>query len=149
MAASRQLVSFAIPSATFHLKILPQRVHIVTRESNLGRALPVLCLEPVIKHELGKAGLSFVDRPEEADLIIEIHARTREGSSFQGLHFSFLDLTLSVRSGSPGEERFKTSLSNVKGGGASFAQAGIRAFEKAGERLRERVLPELLEELNR
>jgi hypothetical protein len=135
-----QAARFPLPSTTIRLEIAPCTAFISSSESNLGERLASPYLEPLIKAELGAFGLDFTEQPQEADLLIQINALTRQGDHFQGLHFSFLDMTFAVVEGSSGNEVFKTSLNNIKGSGTSSTRAGIRAFEKAGDRLRKLVL---------
>jgi len=149
LAVQKQLVRFAAPSVIFRLNVRRRMVYITSEESNLGNSLRPLYIEPVVKEKLGDLGLDFVDQPGQADLIIEISARTRQGNRFRDIYFAFLDMTLSVRSPDRDDEVFKTPLSNIKGAGASYEQAGIKAFEKAGEQLKKTVLPDMLDALNR
>ena len=149
LAPDQQPVRFAVPSATFQLEILRRTVHAVSGEFNLGHALAIPLLQPIVKGELGQAGLHFVDRSGQADLVLEIDARTRHGNRFQDIYFSFLDMVVSVRNRDSGDELFSASLTNIKGGGESYEQAGIKAFENAGEQLAEMVLPNMLDELNK
>ena len=148
VALHQQLVGHAVPHAIFQLHILRQMVYVISDESNLGHSLEMPYIQPIVKEQLGEVGLGFVDRPGQADLVIEIDAQTREGNRFQDIYFSFLDMTFSVRDRNR-DELFHTSLIDVKGSGRSFEQAGIKAFQIAGEPLLEMVLPNMLDELNR
>ena len=123
--------------------------YIISQESNLGHSLQIPYMEPIVKKKLGELGLDFVDQPGQADLVMEIKAQTRQGNKFQDIYFSFLDMTFSVRNRDSDNELFKTSLNNVKGVGISYEQAGLNAFEKAGEQLGKTVLANVLDELNR
>ena len=144
-----EYLKFSAPYATFQLDILQQKVYVITDESNLGYPLEFPYIQPIVKEHLGEAGLGFADRPGQADLVIEIGAKARQGNRFQDIYFAFLDMTVSVRNRDSGDELFYTSLTNVKGSGTSYEQAGIMAFQKAGGPLKEIVLPNLLDELNR
>ena len=147
-ALHQQLVRFAVPRAVFELDILQQMVLVVSSESNLGLSLELPYIRTIVKEQLTAAGLGLVDRRSQADLVIEIDARTRQGNRFHDIYFSLLDMTFSVRSRRR-DELFSTSLIDVKGSGISYEQAGIAAFKKVGEPLRKTVLSSMLHELNR
>lgn len=137
---------FALPRARFQLEVLRRKVYIASLESNLGHPLQIPCLEPLLKKELAACGLGFVAQLDQADLLIEIRARTREGQRFRNIFFSFLDMTFSI-SDPTGDEVFKSSLNNIKGSGTDYSQAGLRAFEKAGKQLGKSLLSSMPDQL--
>ena len=143
----RRLAEFAIPSTIIRLNVLEQAVYVVSDESNLGHPLAIPYLQAMVKQHLGKMGLGLVDRPGQADLAVEISARTRPGGQYGDVCFSFLDLVFSVRN-RRGVELFHTALTNIKGSGVSHVQAGMAAFRKAGAPLAETVLPAMSASLN-
>ena len=138
---------FAVPTVDIDLAVSKQKVFIHSSEINLGEKLQVLLVEPLVKKALSARGVEFADDPAQADVVVEIEAQTRQGNRAQNIHFSFLDLTLSLKRRADGVEIFKTALDNVKGAGPNFKQAGIKAFRKAGKELEKKALPEILEQL--
>lgn len=138
---------FAVPSVDIDLTVSKQKVFIRSSEINLGEKLQILLVEPLVKKALSARGVEFADGPAQADVVVEIEAQTRQGNRVRNIHFSYLDLTLSLRRRADGMEIFKTSLDNVKGAGPNFKQAGIKAFRKAGKELEKKALPEILEQL--
>ena len=109
----------------------------------------VFYLGALVSEYLERRGQGLVAGPEQAELVVELSARTREGARLQGICFSLLDLELVVRDKRAGEEIFTTSIKGIKGAGPDYEQAGIKAYEKAGQQLKEQVLPDLLDHLNR
>ena len=136
----RQLEEFAIPFTLTRLNVLEQTVYVITDESNLGHPLAIPHLQAMVKRHLGEMGMGLVDRPGQADLAVEISARTRPGGQYGEVCFAFLDLVISVTNHRD-VELFHTALTNIKGSGVSHEQAGLAAFRKAGEPLTETVLP--------
>ena len=148
-ALRQQFLGFPVPSATFLLDVSQQTVYVISDESNLGDSLETPYIQPIVKEYLAEADLGLIDGPGQADLVVEIDARARQGNKFQDIYFSFLDMTVSIRNRDSGNELFCTSLTDVKGSGISYEHAGIKAFHKAGKSLRKIVLPNMLDELNR
>lgn len=140
------LASFAAPQVDIELTVARQRVFVQSRELNLGQPLQVLVIEPALKRLLSAKGTEFAESADLADVLVRIEAQTRQGNRFQSIHFAFLDLTLSCRR-ADGVEIFKTALNSVKGSGASFELAGVKAFDKAVGELEKGGLAELLDQL--
>lgn len=146
-AADLPLDRFTAPFADVELTVSRQRIYVQSSEINLGQPLQVPVLEPVVKRLLADRGVEFADNAEGADIVVRIQAETRQGNRFQNIHFSLLDLTLSLNRQADGAELFKTSLTSVKGSGADFQQAGVEAFSKAARDFEEGDLAEALDRL--
>ena len=127
---------------------LPKKACVTSLESNLGKPLFIPSIESVIKDRIGEYGFGFVQQCSQADFIISVEAQTRRGGRFQGIYFSYLDAKLSIRDQNSNNEAANTTLSNIKGAGITYEQAGLKAYEKAGEHLEKQVLSELIETLN-
>ena len=141
-------IPFKRPGAFFQLQVVKRKACIDSREFNLERPVAIFSIESVIKDQIGKYGLEFVQQCNRAELIIDIEAQTRFGHRFQLIYFSYLDVTISIRDRDSNNEVAKTALSNIKGAGATYEQAGLKAYEKAGNQLDKEVLPKLFETLN-
>ena len=126
----------------------PKKVCVTSRESNLDRPLFIPSIESVIKDRIGEYGFEFVQQCSQADFIISVESQTRRGGRFQQIYFSYLDAKLSVRDQNSNNEVANTALSNIKGAGPTYEQAGLKAYEKAGEHLEKQVLSDLIETLN-
>ena len=146
-AADLPLDRFTAPFIDVELTVSRQRIYIQSSEKNLGQPLQVPVLEPVVKRLLTDRGVEFADSAERADVVVLIDAETRQGNRFQKIYNSLLDLTLSLKRQADGTEIFKTSLTGVKGFGADFQQAGVKAFSKAARNFEEGILAEALDRL--
>ena len=141
-------IPFIQPRSLFQLQVVKRKACIDSREFNLDRPVPLFSIESVIKERIGKYGLEFVQQCNRAELIIDIEAQTRFGQRFQLIFFSYLDVTISIKDRNSNNEVAKTALSNIKGAGGTYEQAGLKAYEKAGNQLDKEVLPKLFETLN-
>lgn len=141
------LAGFSPPSVSIPLQVAPQVICLASQERNLGKTVSYLA--PLIRGRLERGGQGLVEVPEGADLLVEIDARTREGTQWQGVWFAFLDLDLKARDRATGEEIYTAALNNIKGAGPDYEQAGVRAYAKAGKQLEGQILTELLDHLNR
>lgn len=142
-----QLRAFAAPAATIHLPVSPQRVFLSSEEWNLGE--PVCVLAPVVSARLEGLGQGLVAEPEQADLVVELRARTRPGPRSGGIGFAFLDLELRAHDRGTGEEIYSAALRAVKGAATDWNLAGLNAYAKAGRQLEGSLLNEMLAQLNR
>ena len=146
-AMEQRLRGFTLPAAILLLEVVPRTVYVASEEENLGQ--PFSCLGLLLREGLERRGQVLEETPGRAELRVELRARTREGTQWQGICFAFLDLSLALRDRVSGTEIFTASLSSVKGAGPDYEQAGLRAFEKAGQQLEEQLLDELLDHLSR
>ncbi|MBF0433203.1 MAG: hypothetical protein HQK83_18125 [Fibrobacteria bacterium] len=131
------------PSLQFSISIRSLSAYITSIETNLGKPLSPLMLEPVLKEELARFGYVFVDKKNDADMHIAIKAKSRQGNSAYGLFFSYVDYNVSIKNSKENKEIFKTSATDIKGGQLDFKQAGLKAFEKAREKLRNKTINEI------
>ena len=141
-------IPFIRPNSLFQLQVVKRKACINSREFNLERPVTISSLESVIKDRIGKYGLAFVQQCNRAELIIDIEAQTRLGQRFQLIYFSYLDVTISIRDRKSNHEVAKTALNNIKGAGMTYEQAGLKAYEKAGNQLEKEGLPKLFETLH-
>jgi hypothetical protein len=139
------LAGLAAPALSIPLQVAPQAMCV----AGAGRGEEAARLSALVREYLTGRGQALVASPAEADLVVELSAQTREGACLQGVCFSSLDLELVVRDHREGGEVYAAALRSVKGAGPDYGQAATRAGEKAGQQLEERVLPELLDHLNR
>jgi hypothetical protein len=138
----RQLEPFAVPWTAFELEVVPRTVYVASRKSAGERDFG-----PMVREALAKLGLGLAEGAGQADLVVEVSGQVRQGGRASEIHFAFVDVELAA--GEPGAGVLQTSLRSVKGAGLNGEQAERRACEKAGEELRQRVLPEVLEALER
>jgi hypothetical protein len=133
---------YPIAPARFMIKVAPLTIFVQSSEKgHYGNQLDINLLEPTLKEALAERGYAFTDQMNEADLLVEIEAKARNGSNVQGIYFGFVDASVSVMDLSDGREIWKQSLSSIKGGGADFNRAIIKAYEMAAQELKE-AMPE-------
>ncbi|MBN2614323.1 MAG: hypothetical protein JXR71_01400 [Bacteroidales bacterium] len=125
-----------VVSAQFIVHVQKQVCYIQSKELLLGAPMQIKTIEPVVKETLAKAGYQFTEEPEKADYLIQINASSTTGTMYSGIYFTYVDANLSVVNKKENKEIFKTHIDQVKGGGASYAKAGKKAFLVAAERMR-------------
>jgi len=133
---------YPVAPARFMIKVAPLTIFVQSSEKeHYGNQMEINLLEPALKEALAERGYAFTDQMNEADLLVEIDAKSRNGSNMQGIYFAFVDATVSVLDLGDGREIWKQSLSSIKGGGADFRRATVKAFETAAQQLKE-AMPE-------
>lgn len=134
--------SFPVAPARFLIKVAPLTIFVQSSErDHYNRPLDVNLLEPALKEVLSFRGYAFTDDLSQADLMVDINAKARHGSNVQGIYFSFVDANLSVIDLKDGTETWKTVISSIKGAGADYRRATVKAFEEAEEEIKQK-LPE-------
>jgi hypothetical protein len=141
------LKSFPIPTTKIILNVSGLSFYIESNETNLGKKLSVLHVEPKLKEAFSEKGFTFTEDMSKSDVYVKINARSREGSELYGMFTAFVDLTVSAIDMSSGDEVYKCSLTNVSGQGLNFEKAGLKAFEKAAAEISEDMLPILMKTL--
>ncbi|MCF7804327.1 MAG: LPP20 family lipoprotein [Candidatus Marinimicrobia bacterium] len=137
----------AAPETRIMLNVSGLKAYIKSNELNFGQPLEVPYLEPLIKNSLAANGFTFSDSISVADYKIEVNARSRKGSVVYGQHVAYVDLTVAVLDMTSGEEIYKQVYEDVKGIHLDFERAGLKAFEKAGEKLEYEFTSDLLAKL--
>lgn len=137
----RQVEStWPVTPARFLIKVAPLTVCVISSEKmHYNNPLDVNILEPVLKDVLAAKGFAFTDDQAKADLMVNIVAKARNGSNMQGIYFSFVDATVSVIDMASGRETFKKSISSIKGGGADFERAAIKAYEETAKEIKNSI----------
>jgi len=139
------LKSFPVPTTKIILNVSGLTFYIESNETNLGKMLTVLHIEPELKNQLSEKGFTFADDKSSADIFITINARSREGSEMFGMYTSFVDLSFSAIDMISEEEIYKSSNNNISGQGLSFEKAGLKAFQNAAKTSCDNMIPELIE----
>lgn len=127
-------------------RVMP-KVFFKGAESNLGQRMNDAPLSLVLKQELTATGFRAVDRPTEADLIIEMNASTREMGESNGFFTVALDEVLKVTDQRSGEVVHESGKQGIKGIQLDYRKAGIDAYKKAAQDLRNDLLPAMINTL--
>ncbi len=141
------LKSFPVPTTKIILNVSGLTFYIESNETNLGKILTVLHIEPELKNQLSEKGFTFAEDKSSADIFITINARSREGSEMFGMYTSFVDLSFSAIDMISEEEIYKSSNNNISGQGLSYEKAGLKAFQNTAKTSCDDMIPELLEVL--
>lgn len=143
------IAGIAVPSQRFILEIKGLTAFIDAKESNFGKPLSVSQLEPAIKNALMTEGFSFVDKMNDADLVITVMADSRKGAEVYGQYVAYVDVSLSVLDMNTGQEIYKDRLSDIKGIHLDYSHAGLKAYERAGETMTTEIIPSIITQVKK
>jgi hypothetical protein len=106
-----------------------------TKELNLGKQLTSSYLREGVKDVLTKMGFEFTTELTKADYMVQIESNTREGSTYDGLYFSYLDASVSLIDQGQKKEVFSSQYADIKGAGTNYEGAGIKAYSLATKKI--------------
>jgi hypothetical protein len=129
-----------LPEASFKVFVEPSVITLKAEENNFGQSLDVKLIEPQIKESLSGYGFVFTEDESLSDFIVEVRASSRKGGSVGGVYFAFVDVSIAVFDVNSGREIYKDNITNVKGGGGTFDQAGGKAYYEAASKAKERIV---------
>lgn len=140
------------PGTQINLSIIRPRIYVQAKEKNFGEELSNPIISSAVKEFfVSEFSAVFVSK-NEADFIIMLNVDTAGQSKQQneyGLFVAYANASLKFVNLETGDEIYSKSITNVKGADfSSLKTAGERSIDKLGERLREKVLPEIIETLN-
>ena len=146
------LAPFSYPGTQVNLLISGPGIYVEAKEQNFGKKLTNPVVSSAVK-EFCVSEFSAVFVPKnEADFIIYLNVDT-DGLSEQpneyGLFVAYANASLKFINSKTGDEVYSKSITNIKGADfSSIKTAGERSIEKLSERLREKVLPDIIRTLN-
>ena len=138
------IASLTFPEVRTPIDIRMPRVFMKSAESNLGKPLTDAGVALSIKEELTRSGFRFVDRPGDADLLMDLNASTREGGSSNGFFTTFLDVSFSFRDRRTQEVVYEGGRQGVKGVQLDHVRAGMEAYKKAVQELKKELVPQIM-----
>ena len=147
------LAPLTYPGTQVNLSITGPGIYVEAHEQNLDKKLTNPVVSSAVK-EFCVSEFSAVFVPKnEADFIIMLNVNTAgqpEQPNEYGLFVAYANANLRfIKNSSNGEEIYSKSITNVKGADfTSLQTAGERSIDKLAERLREKVLPEIIDALN-
>jgi len=94
--------------------------------------------------ELTSKGFRFVEKEAEADLLMTVTAGTREGGTSNGFYTAFLDLAIACKDRRTQDVVYTGGKQGVKGVQLAYEKAGIEAYKKAVQDIRQEVVPALM-----
>ena len=147
------LAPLTYPGTQVNLSITGPGIYVEANEQSLGKKLTNPVVSSAVK-EFCVSEFSAVFVPKnEADFIITLNVDTAgqpEQPNEYGLFVAYANANLRfIKNSSNGEEIYSKSITNVKGADfTSLQTAGERSIDKLAERLREKVLSEIIDALN-
>lgn len=135
------LASLTAPELRVPIDLVMPRVHMRSTETNLGQPVGDAGLAVVVREEMTAQGFRFVDRPQDADLLLTLNAATRQGGESAGFFTAFLDVTINLRDRRTEQVQYEGGQQGVKGVQLSFDKAGLDAYKKAATQVRKELIP--------
>ncbi|MFT3885198.1 MAG: LPP20 family lipoprotein [Flavobacteriales bacterium] len=115
--------------------------------TNMGQPVPDAAPALGLKEELTRRGFRFVERASDADLLLDLKASTREGGEASGFYTAYLDVSFSFKDRRTGDTIYEGGRQGVKGIQLTYAKAGLDAYKKADQDLRQELVPAMLNAL--
>jgi hypothetical protein len=109
-------------------------IHVTSIENNFGKPTGLNSIENYIKQKFGGQEVRLVDKPEEADYIIESLAETQEDISSTileknySLKLASLVINLQLKNRLTGEVLYKTQVNDIYGYANILEKAGLNAY---------------------
>lgn len=138
------LAGLTVPEKRVVIEMVMPRVLLRANEHNLGAPVGDAGLASTLRQELATRGFRMVEKPAEADLVMELNASTRSGGETAGFHTAYLDMRITVQDRSSGHQVYEGGRQGVKGVQLDLAKAGLDAYKRAAQDLRNEVVPALI-----
>lgn len=109
-------------------------IHVSSVENNFGKPTGNSAIENFIKQKFSGQEVRLVERPEEADYIIESVAQTQEDISSSILHQNYnlklaaLTINLQLKNRASGEVLYKAQVNDIYGYANILEKAGLNAY---------------------
>jgi hypothetical protein len=109
-------------------------IYVSSVENNFGKPTGLHSIESFIKQKFGGQEIRLVDKPEEADYVIESVAETQQDVSSNILEANYkiklvgLFINLQLKNKATNEVLFKAQVSDVYGYANSLENAGLNAY---------------------
>jgi hypothetical protein len=144
-ALVRPLVaSLTVPEKRAAITLRMPRVFMRSQETNLGKPVGDAGIATVVREELTRRGFRFVEREQECELTLDLQASTRQGGESNGFHTAFLDMTFTFRDRKSGDIVHEGGRQGVKGVQLDPQRAGLEAFKRANQEVRNELVPAML-----
>jgi hypothetical protein len=135
------LASFTAPELRVPVDLVMPKVHMRSTETNLGQPVGDAGLALVVREEMTAQGFRFVDRLQDADLLLTLNTSTRQAGESAGFFTAFLDVSLNLRDRLTEQVLYEGGQQGVKGVQLAFDKAGLDAYKKAAAQVRKELIP--------
>lgn len=139
--------SLNVPEAHVPIDRTMPKVFFEGSERNLGRSMDGASLSMALKEAMTAKGFRAVGRAGDADLLVEVNADTREMGESNGFFTVALDQSVKVSDRRTGEVIHQRGKQGLKGIQLSYEKAGMDAYKKAANELRDELFPALINTL--
>ncbi len=130
------------PEARIEITVSKPKVHILSTELNLGKAMATQLLASAFKQNFIDEGFEITTQKNQADYILSIDAQTREGNMQQNFYTAALDATFTFTDASE-VLLYEKQTQGFMGMQLSAAQAGEDAYKKLAIEINKRYFREL------
>ncbi|MCB0763635.1 MAG: LPP20 family lipoprotein [Flavobacteriales bacterium] len=142
------LSSLTVPEKHAAIDMRMPKVYMRARETNLGDPVGDAGAAVPIREELTRNGFRFVDREQDADMVLSLNSSTRQGGESNGFFTSFLDITYSFRDRRSQDVINEGGRQGVKGVQLNYQKAGLEAYKKAVQELRKELVPAMMSSIH-
>ncbi|MDI9535969.1 MAG: hypothetical protein QM212_08310, partial [Bacteroidota bacterium] len=129
------------------VKPIKSKAFIRSNEYNLGQSISPKILLPLLSNYLIENGIEITENIDNANYLININSDTRRGSQTNGICTSFLQISIELKNKS-GTIIYSDSKNNLKGLKLNYFDAGMNAYERNLNKIKEDVLNKLIMVIN-
>ncbi|MFZ6052840.1 LPP20 family lipoprotein [Halocola ammonii] len=142
IAKGTQLDSKKLP-----IEVIFPAVQLNTSEKQYDSPGSEKLLANALQNSLSKEGLRFTNERSAADYIFEVDANTTKGGESQGFHVAYLNMTVTVKKASTGEEVYRKGMNQIKGLQLNFDAASTEAYKKGAKIIEEEIAGDIVSTL--
>ena len=144
-AMTRAVVaSLTVPQERAPIDLTMPRIFMRSQEANMGSVVGDAGIALAVREELSRRGFRFVDREADGDLLLQLNATTREGGEANGFYTAFLDVSYSFRDRRTQEVLHEGGRQGVKGVQLDYRRAGVDAYRRATQEVRNDLVPAMM-----
>lgn len=135
-----------IPYGNITVEVNELFAYLESEELLFGKSNARKPITNILKSALSENFFSFTEDQEKAQVLIKIKSSVVEGEKLEqyNLHTAFLDFNISITSLNDKMEIFSSGFSNLKGmKSGNYNSAAENAIEKAKEKIRNEIIPEI------
>jgi hypothetical protein len=144
--ARKFLTHLPIPSLSVPIELTPPTIYFSTNEKVQGKKRGKQLLRNAIAEGLSNQGVTWVERKNDADLILALESDTRDGGSGSGFFTAFLNASVILKTTS-GAPILQQNLNDIKGVQLDLNTAHAKAYEKAALEIKGNFLRQLVNAL--
>lgn len=135
-AEMRQLVKgLHAPEINVPIELKRPVFYLESNEQNLHQRQKLSHLRDYLSNEIIKKGLPVSQQKNQADVIVKIHGRTRDGGQSNGFSIAYLDMNIQFIHPNGKEVYYEQSFNDVKGVSNTPERAGLKAFDNGKDKM--------------